>query len=144
MQAPCDYVDDRVCRYIGRAIEFHLRDGVTESMTIHRRDRAAGKDKQGRTRTYGIFNGAIPPDLQPGMVPAAIIEFLGEPDKVDKQAPNQYGTEEIHHYPGLRLEYDRIANGNLVLGAIHIFKDPKAKPPKLGVPIRRKKPEVVH
>jgi len=123
MQLPCEVKDANVCRYIGRGIEFELKNGVTERIRVNRAGRAAGKDASGEEREYGFFNGAIPPDLRFGMVPAAIQEHLGAPERLEKLAPtppNQ--TAERHFYPGLTVEYDRHANGNLIFGGVVIEK----------------------
>jgi hypothetical protein len=121
MEAPCEVKTEEVCRYIGRAVEFKLKDGVVQTVHVHRHERPAGKDAQGETRTYGIFNGGLFPDLMLGMLPWAIQEHLGEPKRVEKVAQkNPHATEELHHYEGMVLEYDRLANGNLVLGGVRI------------------------
>ncbi|HEV8246578.1 MAG TPA: hypothetical protein VGP93_12455 [Polyangiaceae bacterium] len=123
MALPCDVKTPAVCRYIGRAVEFQLKNGVTERIYVQRAGRAAGKDSSGEPREYGFFNGAIPPDLRFGMIPAAIQEHLGPPERVEKLeplAPNQ--TAERHYYPGLVVEFDRHANGNLIMGGVLIEK----------------------
>src|ERR1041385_8945173 len=51
MDLPCEIRTDDACRYIGRAIDFHLKDGVTDEMHIHRVNRVATPDG----RTYGVF-----------------------------------------------------------------------------------------
>ncbi len=123
MQLPCEVKDDKVCRYIARGVEFELKNGVTERVRVHRAGRAAGKDATGAEREYGFFNGAIPPDLSFGMVPKAIQEYLGAPERIETIAPappNQ--TAERHFYPGMIVEYDRHSNGNLIMGGVVIEK----------------------
>jgi hypothetical protein len=124
MQSPCDEVTDSRCRYFARAVDFELAKGVTRSIYISRAGRAAGGvDADGNPRTYGIFNGIILPDLMLGMTPQAIHEGLGPPKRVEKAGKNPHGTEEIHHYDGMLLEYDRIPQtGLLALGAVKIVK----------------------
>ena len=135
MALPCEVKDDKECRYIARGVEFELKNGVTERVRVHRAGRAAGKDASGAEREYGFFNGAIPPDLSFGMVPKAIQEYLGAPERVETlepTPPNQ--TAERHFYPGLIVEYDRHSNGNLIMAGVVIEKPsgdagaPVAKP----------------
>jgi hypothetical protein len=123
MELPCEVKEDKVCRYIARGVEFELKNGVTERVRVHRAGRAAGKDAAGVEREYGFFNGAIPPDLAFGMVPKAIQEHLGAPERVEtlEAAPPNY-TAERHYYPGMIVEYDRHSNGNLIMGGVVIEK----------------------
>lgn len=130
MALPCDVKTPALCRYIGRAVEFELKNGVTERIRVHRAGRAAGKDAGGSEREYGFFNGAIPPDLRFGMTPAAIQEHLGPAERVEKVEPSAppNSTAERHYYPGLLVEYDRHANGNLILGGVVIEKKSSEAP----------------
>jgi hypothetical protein len=121
MQAKCDVVTPTVCRYIARAVEFELKDGKTTAIHIHRVWRPAGKDAQGKERQYGMFNGAIPPDIMLGMLPWAVQQELGKPLSVQKvTTPNAFHTVEIDRYKGMTFEYDKIYNGKTVLGGIRI------------------------
>lgn len=124
MQAKCEELTETRCRYIVRAVDFELKDGVVQSLVINRPDRlAGGKDSDGNPRVYGVFNGMIPPDLMLGMTPKAIQDVLGAPRRIDKAPPNEQDTEEVHTYEGMILEYDRIADtGLLALGSIKIVK----------------------
>jgi hypothetical protein len=116
MEAPCEVKTDRLCRYLERAVEFELEDGKTRRIRVHRRGRFADRDPSDE---YGVFNGAIPPDLRFGMLPWAIQEHLGKPQRVEPvTAPNDWSTLERHFYPGMILEYDRLPNGNAVLGGV--------------------------
>jgi hypothetical protein len=57
------------------------------------------------------------------MLPSAIKEQLGEPQRVEKPAPNEFHTEELHYYPGMILEYDRVPEtGMVALGGVKIVK----------------------
>lgn len=129
MEAPCDVATETMCRYIPRAIEFTLDKGVVSRIRVHRIGRSAGRDKAGNPATYGAFNGAIPPDLRMGMLPWAIQEKLGKPLSVDKVSDPAFGTEELHHYTGLTVEYDRMPNGNLVMGGVTLTKADVSTPP---------------
>lgn len=116
MEAPCEERTPKLCRYYIRGVEFHLDDqGQVERIHVHRLDRKLGE------KSFGIFNGAIPPDLQFGMLPGAIQEQLGPPK--EKKTGDQgafAGTAEQHVYDGMVLEYDRMPNDQLVLGGIRI------------------------
>lgn len=128
MEAPCELKTADVCRYMGRGVEFLLENGVTKTVHIYRAGRSAGKDAAGQDAEYGFFRGAIPPDLQLGMVPAAIQEHLGQAQSVDKRDVTGPGDSvETHRYPGLTLLFDRLENGNLVLAEMIVFKPPVAE-----------------
>lgn len=123
MEAPCDQKTPDKCRYIMQAVEFELKDGVVNRMVLHRHERPAGPDAQGRPQIYGFFNGAIPPYLGFGMIPSAARELLGPPASVEKvTTPNDFNTVERDTYPGMVLEYDRYTNGNIILGGVILTK----------------------
>ena len=123
MQAPCEVSTETLCRYIGRAVDFNLKDGVVESIVVHRVDRPAGKDAKGEPQTFGIFNGAIPPDFQVMMKQQVVMDHLGPPLRKEKVAePGEFNTLERHYYDGMVVEYDRYENGQMVLGGVRIEK----------------------
>ena len=131
MAAPCEVKTADVCRYPGRGVEFVLEKGVTQTVHIYRAGRPT-RDQAGNPTEFGFFRGAIPPDLQLGMVPAAIEEKLGKAENVDKRdLTGPANGVETHHYPGLTLIYDRLDNGNLVLAEMIVFKAPR---PDAGAP----------
>ncbi|MFO0567830.1 MAG: hypothetical protein U0263_19375 [Polyangiaceae bacterium] len=116
MEAPCDEKTPTLCRYVARAVEFELNDqGKVKRIRAHRQGRKAGD------KAYGLFNGAIPPDLVFGMLPAAIQQYLGPPEKVvegnEGAAPEAF---QQHVYKGLVVEYDRLPNGRVALGGVRI------------------------
>ena len=77
MELPCDEKTPTLCRYHARAVEFQFDgEGKLKRIIAHRQARRAGD------KTYGLFNGAIPPDLMFGMIPAAIQQHLGPPERV--------------------------------------------------------------
>ena len=121
MEAPCEERSASVCRYVTRAVEFHLgEDGALREVRVHRPGRPAGE-----SRTYGMFHGAIPPDIKMLMLPWAVQELLGKPMRLEKVSDGgAFYTEERHHYEGMTLEYDRLQNDNLVLGGIVVTKKP--------------------
>ncbi len=116
MEAPCEERTPKLCRYYIRAVEFHLdAEERVERIHVHRLDRKQGE------KTFGVFNGGIPPDLSFGMLPEAIQQILGPPKSKRQGAEGAApGTAESHVYEGMVLEYDRMPNGQLVLGGIRI------------------------
>lgn len=116
MEAPCDEKTPTLCRYVARAVEFRFGDsGKLERIVAHRQGRKVGD------KTYGLFNGAIPPDLMFGMIPTAIQQYLGPPERVIES--NEGASPEAayqHVYKGLVLEYDKLPTGRTVLGAARI------------------------
>jgi len=127
MGAPCDDATASLCRYVNRAVEFRLEEGVTKEIKISRKGRAAKAGPDGSILEFGFFNGAIPPDLYFGMQPGALQEVLGAPQKIDKVTPmGEDGFSERHLYDGMTLEYDAWSNGKLVLGAVIITKSDTA------------------
>jgi hypothetical protein len=126
MDKPCEVKTPEVCRYIARAVEFHLnKDGFTDRIVVHRRDRPAGLDANGRPQAYGFFNGGIPPGAGLGMVPKAVLEIIGKPvssERVNEENPNH--TIDRDTYPGgMVLEYDEYTNGKVMLGGVIITKN---------------------
>ncbi len=116
MELPCDEKTPTLCRYHARAVEFQFDgEGKLKRIVAHRQARRAGD------KTYGLFNGAIPPDLMFGMIPAAIQQHLGPPERVveghEGAAPEAF---QQHVYKGMVLEYDKLATGRTVLGGIRI------------------------
>jgi hypothetical protein len=123
MAAPCEVKTVDACRYITRAVEFDLKNGVTERIVVHRHDRPAGPDAKGQPQVYGFFNGGIPPGVGLGMLPSAVKELMGEPLRVEKvTSQNDFDTIERTFYPGLELEFDIYKNGKEMLGAVIISK----------------------
>ncbi|HEU5074801.1 MAG TPA: hypothetical protein VFU02_11515 [Polyangiaceae bacterium] len=123
MDRPCDVATESLCRYISRAVDFHLTGGVVDKVVVHRRDRPAGKNKAGEDSVFGIFNGGLPPDFEVMMKQKVIMDHLGPPlrqEKVEGDNPNH--TLERHYYDGMTVEYDRYDNGQMVLGGVIIEK----------------------
>jgi hypothetical protein len=118
MAAKCEILTAERCRFVDRAVDFLLTDGITREIVVQRPGRDAGNG-----RHFGFFNGFMLPDLRPGMTPEAIQEHLGKPDRVEPVAvPGPDDTVERHHYPGMVLEYDRPEPPKLALGGIHIVR----------------------
>jgi hypothetical protein len=121
MGAPCEIRTEVACRYIGRAIELFLEAGVVKEIRLHRSDRQASP----APRVYGVFNGRTPEGVAFFMLPNAVIELIGKPRRIEPvTAGGAWNTVETHDYPGMRLEYDRISNGNVVLGGVILTKAP--------------------
>lgn len=128
MDLPCDEKNENVCRYFDRAVEFYLENGKLARIHVERVDRPAGKDATGEPRKYGVFHGAIPPDIKLGMLPWAVHQYLGKPLGVDKVTDGgENHTVAVEHYTGMDLEFDELAPGRLVLGGVWI---PGAPPKK--------------
>ncbi|MBM4361248.1 MAG: hypothetical protein FJ104_01115 [Deltaproteobacteria bacterium] len=119
MESPCEQRSESLCRYIARAVEFHLKDGSVDEMRAYRADRRV----EAGGGLYGVFNGRFRNGAAFNMHQGAVVELFGKPARVEvPKEPGVGGTVEIHHYSGLRLEYDRLANGNVVLGAATIVR----------------------
>jgi hypothetical protein len=129
MDKPCEVKTEELCRYVSRGVDFHLAGGYTTLIHVQRAGRPAGIDFAGEPMEFGFFNGAIPPDLRLGMVPKAIQEYLGPPERVEPVAqPNPATIVARDYYPGMVIEYDRYTNGKIIMGGILIMKDPAGRP----------------
>lgn len=119
MEAPCEQRTESLCRYVARAVEFHLKDGSVDEMRAYRADRRV----EGGAGLYGVFNGRFTNGAAFNMLRGAVVELFGKPARVEVPGdPGVAGTVEIHHYAGVRLEYDRLSNGNVVLGGAIIVR----------------------
>ncbi len=123
MGVPCEVKTADLCRFITRAVEFDLKNGVTDRIVVHRHDRPAGPDASGRPQSYGFFNGGIPPGVGLGMIPSAVVDLLGKPTSRETVTEaNAFNTVERDTYPGMVLEYDTYTNGKVILGGVLIAK----------------------
>jgi hypothetical protein len=120
MSAPCQEKDEKACRYPSRALEFLLDEkGATREMVVHRGERPVGTT----TRVYGVFRGRSRKGLAPLMLQSGVRELYGVPLKVEQvKDAGPANTVEIYTYNGMLVEFDRMPNGSLVTGAIHIVK----------------------
>jgi hypothetical protein len=129
MDKRCEVLTDEICRYVSRGVDFHLVGGVTNWIHVQRAGRPAGTDVTGETVEFGFFNGAIPPDLRLGFVPAAVKEYVGPPERIEQvPQPNPASIVARDYYPGMVLEYDRYTNGKIILGGVRLMKDPAGRP----------------
>ena len=74
---------------------------------------------------YGFFNSGIPPGVGLGMIPKAVLEFLGPPLSSERvSSANDFDTVARDTYPGgMVLEYDEYKkSGKVMLGAVIITK----------------------
>jgi hypothetical protein len=120
MEAPCDEKSETVCRYYGQAVEFVLDESLlTREIRIHR----TGRHSEPGLPTFGHFNGRFPEGANLNMLPSAIEELIGQPNRVeDVTDPSPRRVGKIYHYDDMRLEFDRIENGNLVLGGVILLR----------------------
>ncbi len=126
MEAPCEFKTDDACRYVGRAVEFHLKDGATDEIRVYRKDRPA----QPAGRTYGIFNGSAREAPSLGMLREAVHGIIGKPlASANVENGGEAHTVVADDYDGMRIEYDRLPSGNVVVGCIILRKaEAKAAP----------------
>ncbi len=139
MGTPCYTKTDTLCRYPVHALEFHLDQGVLVKIHAHRRERPAGKNKQGMPMEFGALHGGIPaepsegrPDgVALGMTIPGVAVGMPKPERVEKVTEKSaFGTVERHYYPGVILEYDRFEGTTEdvpVLGGIIVLPNDKAK-----------------
>jgi hypothetical protein len=120
MDKPCEIKTETQCKYISRAVEFDLDEkGFTKEIHMHRVERPTTPKGQ----TFGMFNGRMPEGVTFLMLESGVREILGPPLRTEAiTAPNDWNMVAVHHYKGLRIEYDRIPNGNVVVGGIVITK----------------------
>lgn len=119
MEAPCEVKTESLCRYITRAVDFKMEGGVLVALHVQSWLRPVSANNP--SVHWGMFNGGFLPDLRLGMMPWAIEEKLGKAARVEQvsgQAP-----EELHHYAGMILEYDRLENKKLALAGIRMNKN---------------------
>jgi hypothetical protein len=126
MEFPCEVKTETLCGYNGRAIDFHLQDGVLDEIHIHR---AYRKDTNLSGAEYGVFNGRMLNGVRPEMLQRAVIETLGPPERLEQITDdNPWGTIQRHHYGAMTLEYDKVQSGNTVLGGIVLRAEAQPKP----------------
>ncbi len=151
MTRPCDELRETRCLYVDQAVDFTMKDGVVDGIYVVRRDRPAPPAKDGSPRYFGTYFGALLPDISLGVHKHIVLEELRAPDKIEKLSEplDQNGTLERHYYDGLVLEFDRLPNGNIVLGAMRVLPSKTATNPyqrpstsdKLGLPPEAPKPK---
>lgn len=143
MQARCEVLTEDLCRYVSHGVDFHLQGGLASWIHVQRAGRPAGTDASGEPVEFGFFNGGILPDLRLGMLPKAIQEYLGPPERIEPvPQPNPASIVARDYYPGLVIEYDRYTNGNIIMGGVRIVKDPEGRPGYTYMPRNEATPSV--
>jgi hypothetical protein len=123
MEFPCEVKTESLCGYNGRAVDFTLTDGVVSEIHVHRSDRANAHLAEAK---YGVFNGRLLDGASLGMLQTAAMEILGAAQRVEQvKDGGPWGTVERHFFPDMTVEYDRLPNGNVVLGGV-ILTSPTA------------------
>ncbi len=122
MGTECEIKTEDTCRYIGRAAEFFLKDGVTVEIRTHRPDRPTTP----KPRVMGVFNGRMQEGVAFLMLQPSVRDLIGPPLKVEPVADGgDAHTVEVWTYDGMRIEFDKLPNGNVVVGGITIVKADK-------------------
>lgn len=123
MGLPCAEKSETLCRYPIHAVEFELENGALSRIHIHGHERPATQDRQ---HPFGIFNGKLLNGVQLGMYREYVESVMGPaPEARDAgPEPTERGFNLVHvaEYPGIRLEYDKLANGNVVLAGIVVTR----------------------
>ncbi len=136
MDLKCQIKTATQCTFITAAIEFKLKDGALVEILIHRIQRPSTPDRLGEPRRFGIFNGALPKQVTLGMYRGLVMEAMGTPLRVDAiTEPNPFDTFEVAHFDGVSLEFDRLANGNNVLGGVILRPAGSPLPPVSSSPL---------
>lgn len=128
MEANCTELtekgDTQTCRYQPNAVDFVLRDNSLVEIHIHGMEREFMPGKGLEVENiYGIFRGAFVNKAQLGMYPQYASQ--GEPLRVEKVEPGRFPTVEKHYHDNMVLEYDKLRNGNVVLGGVVLTKPTK-------------------
>jgi hypothetical protein len=136
METPCAEKDAKSCRYPIHAVEFELTDGALSTIHIHGHERLA---KQGEDAfVFGIFNGKLLNGVELGMYREYVESVMGPAPSGRDIAPGTarrgFSTVYVAEYPGARFEYDKLANGNVVLAGIVLTKADVASLAPSGVP----------
>lgn len=133
MANPCDVRTETKCIYVNQAAEFTMHEGVVTHIQLHRRDRPAGEGPDGKPRYFGSYFGGLRPEIVMGVHRHIAVEELRPAERVEKlPGSDANATIERHHYPGLVVEYDRLPNGNVVVGGFQVLQDPDAPSPALS------------
>lgn len=134
MTNPCDVRTETKCIYRNQAVEFTMTEGVVSHILLHRRDRPAGTASDGAPLYFGSFYGGLQPTIALGLHKYVAVTELKPAQRVETLTePGEYGTLERHYYEGIVMEYDRLENGNVVLGGIQIVPAPDAESPALSL-----------
>jgi len=119
MEAPCEIRTETRCLYIDYGLDFAMKDGVVAGMKVNR----PGRKVQGlaEPRKYGLFMGVLTPSIQVGLHRHVVAEELKtKPERVEEMDRGPDGLVAREYYPGVIIEYDKIENGNVVVGGFEI------------------------
>lgn len=125
MEAECTEMSERDgltwCRYQAHAVEFGLSEGRLVQIHIHGSEREFTPGKGlGVENVYGIFHGKFANNGQLGMYRQYAAQ--GEPQRIEEVTPGRYPIVEKHYYKDMVLEFDKLTNGNIVLGGVVLTK----------------------
>ncbi len=128
MEADCtELTEDKGmqwCRYQPHAVDFGLKNDKLVTIHVHGSEREFTPGKGlGVDNSYGVFRGAFLNKAQLGMYPKFVDQ--GKPLRVQKVEPGRFPTVEKHYYENMVLEYDKLKNGNVVLGGVVLTKPTK-------------------
>jgi len=124
MQEPCEVKTESRCLYVKQAVDFTLEQGVFVRAKVHLRERPVPGFPD---RTFGIFYGGMVPDIMLGLHRHVVQEEFGKPERTETVGDGSaLGLVARDFYPGVTLEYDKLANGNTVLAAMEVFPAPAA------------------
>lgn len=128
MEADCtELTEDKGiqwCRYQPHAVDFGLENDKLVTIHVHGSEREFTPGRGlGVDNSYGVFRGAFLNKAQLGMYPKFVDQ--GKPLRVQKVEPGRFPTVEKHYYENMVLEYDRLKNGNVVLGGVVLTKPTK-------------------
>lgn len=130
MEASCDEKTEKRCIYVRQAIEFFLEDGKLARIRASRRDRAVPDAPAKGDQYFGSLRGIVQPKIMMGLHRHIVVEEFGEPVKKESiDPPGPDGQLDKHFYDGIIFEYDKIENGNIVLGGIEVYPSATAKTP---------------
>lgn len=116
------------CRYQANAVDFGLEEDKLVAIHIHGAEREFIPGKGlGVDNSYGVFRGTFANKAQLGMYEQYASQ--GKPLRVEKVKPGRFPTVEKHHYENMVLEYDKLQNGNVVLGGVVLTKPTKPTRP---------------
>lgn len=155
MEAECTELTEKDgvawCRFQAHAVDFGLEEEKLTKIHIHGAEREFTPGKGlGLDNSYGVFRGAFENKAQLGMYEKFAAQ--GKPKRVEKVEPGRFPTVERHYYEDMVLEYDKLKNGNVVLGGVVLTKPTKpgkranaaVKEKSHSKPLKKRTPKPVH
>lgn len=124
MDLPCPQKTETTCFYPIHALEFTFDGGALSKIEIHGHERKVNRGNP--DEVYGIFNGRMLNGVEFGMYRHYVESIMGPAPKgsevAEGSSPRGFATVYVGEYPGVRLEYDKLPNGNTVLEGIVLTK----------------------